>query len=751
MSESTRRPVTEEITRAAEEHFRRAEHADPEALARRLVQALGDGRMRDLARAPALLSMLCELFASAPGTPVPTSKAALFLRFVSHRCARLPLGSELLLEEIAHRLRDEKATLPVETAAEVRNAEQVLDPSGLFVREGDGLRFADPAIHEFLVARYIEHGQPIGAYSSWRYLRPRHGWSDRRLQVALFVAGLRLENGESLGLPLRLLVRRRRDRVTALSFVAALAGDGAPLPDAIVARTGELLEGMVVRVQDPRDWRRTVDALELLDGERALAALETAVRSSPEHELRAAELLLERDPRRAERAMAAQTGDTGVPAARRERMIALLSEHLPPDKATELLVERALDPSLDAAAVKLALTVLPRDRLRGLALLEHQLAGAAWRDEVRLSAGVELLRQDGTRALPGLETLGLATSVSPEVRLQAGQALVEHEAFGEHGTRVLTGLARDGRVPHAAVRVEAAVRIPTRVDGDACLAFMVSRAGGLDEAGRLDAATALLGRDRALGLAALDELLDDRRVSRESWLRAALVAAPADRGFRLERLSRSKRMGTDEQVRAAKALVRFDRPVGGRRLGDLAVSARGLSDAERLRTAVAALEAAPDCGKEALVRLTDGVLDDPHQVLEAIGHLSGVDPGLADQRLARLAGPRGWTGPEALWAASAIGSERRRLAALAELADRDLDLGVRLAAIDEVARASRREAARLYRRLLDTGRLDHAEQLAAAVHFQDHDAYAAKGYIERLAADPDVAEPLRETARSRLA
>jgi hypothetical protein len=243
----------------------------------------------------------------------------------------------------------------------------------------------------------------------------------------------------------------------------------------------------------------------------------------------------------------------------------------------------------------------------------------------------------------------------------------------------------------------------------------------------------------------LNALVDDGAVSTETRLRAASKAGPLDRGAGLERLGRRRELSTQEKLRAAEDLARFNPAKGGSRLSELALTARGLSERERLAAAVAATKADRGIGKKTFTEL-GRVLHDHAVLLEAIDHLRRFDSGLADKQLDRLADR--WTGPDALDAANAIRSGSRRLACLTRLAQSGkLALPLRLEAIDAVARLRQGDATRLYRRLLDDGRLGHAEQLTVLTSFQRHAGSAARSYLDRLANDPGMPESLRKEAR----
>jgi hypothetical protein len=137
-------------------------------------------------------------------------------------------------------------------------------------------------------------------------------------------------------------------------------------------------------------------------------------------------------------------------------------------------------------------------------------------------------------------------------------------------------------------------------------------------------------------LAALNDLVDDSAVSTDTRLQAASTVGRLDRGAALERLGRHREMSTQEKLSAARELARFNPAKGASRMSELALTARRMSDHERLTAAVAAAKADRNSGKKTFTELIR-VLHDPAVILEAIDHLRGLDSGLADKQLDRLA------------------------------------------------------------------------------------------------------------------
>ncbi|KAB2343688.1 NACHT domain-containing protein [Actinomadura rudentiformis] len=733
----------EEIARSAENWYREHGYEDPRALAARLAQAMGDSRLNEHARTPLHLSMACELFAVSETAPLPVSRTGLYRRFIDLRCGRLPAGGGL--RGLAHELRDGQSLLELAQTyfhPPDQVVGQLLEPSGLFVRHGADYRFVDASYQDYLCAEFIQ-AERTGWLSRRRYLRPRDSWPERDLRVAAFLIGLWLEDGQDLGRWLRLLLRRKRNRVASLRLLAMVVDDGVPLPDAIRTGTVQRLQQLVAEPfgspGTPDGWSRLVEALDMVDPEQAQNILDDVVRRSHTHGPGAAELLLRRDRRRALDAMAAQIQDRQMISSVRARMLELLTRQLPPEEAAQARAVAALDPSMGEAGVQQATAVLKHDPARGLDLLEHQADHSDWNDEARFKAARELFGQDPARAVPLLKKLGLSSARSPQVRYDAGRLL------GADGNEVFRELALDSGVHNAHLRINAAVKVEPAAEADRCLAS-IAKEGGLDPAGRLAAGSALFDRDRVLGLEALEPLVIDRSTPVDISLEAASTAASADGGACLDRLAGAKERPVYSRKQAAILLRRYKPAWAAKHLSELALNAK-MSNAERVNTATAAAGADRETGEQTLVALATKKFHNPDDQLNAVGELKKLNPAQATKLLVRFAGD--WRGPSALDAALAIDSRRQRITSLAKIADRSIDTTMRLQAIGEVGKLDKREATHLYERLLGRQRhLSGHDMLEVALAFHDHEHRAAAGHLKALAGNPKLNMDLRKRANS---
>ncbi|NUP15251.1 MAG: NACHT domain-containing protein [Streptomyces sp.] len=72
----------DEVERIARGWFRALELAEPEVTARQFTEALAPAGLSDLARVPLTMSMLCQLHAVAPGSPLPRGRGEIYRNFV---------------------------------------------------------------------------------------------------------------------------------------------------------------------------------------------------------------------------------------------------------------------------------------------------------------------------------------------------------------------------------------------------------------------------------------------------------------------------------------------------------------------------------------------------------------------------------------------------------------------------------------------------------------------------------------------
>lgn len=185
--EVARVATDEDIARRVAEWFLENGWEDPEGLATRLVQTLGRKTLRELARTPLTTSMICEVFLADAAAELSMSRSGLYRAFCALRFRRLPEIGPAVLPRLAYDLRADGNILaaaqtyvqcywqdfPGLTGTPDEVANQVLERSGLFVKEGADYRFIDRSIQDFLSAEFIAaYYRPVFV-SRWKHLRPR--------------------------------------------------------------------------------------------------------------------------------------------------------------------------------------------------------------------------------------------------------------------------------------------------------------------------------------------------------------------------------------------------------------------------------------------------------------------------------------------------------------------------------------------------------------------------------------------------
>jgi hypothetical protein len=744
--------TTEEILRSAVDSFRRNGHADPERMGVRLVRALENGRLRDHTYTPLIMSMLSEVFAASPAEPLPASRADLYRRFFQLRCRQLPKIATRVLPELAYDLRRggevldqaERRVGSTDSPDLPGTAREILDQSGMFVEQATGYHFADPSFQHFLEAEYLRALRPV-QITRWRYLSPRNT-SSRRYPVAVFLAGLWLADGQNLNGWLRWLLGRRWHRTAALSFVATLVGDGAPIPETIVTRSFESLKQGVFRPHiELAERKRMAAALVNVHREKALTFFEAAIHRDDTC-VDAAELLLLLDEARGDRVVVARLEDS-PPARLGEPLWHLVKGHLAPERAAKLLATMLSGPVYAAATAEpLIAEMRAFDPDLARRVLEYRITPKAeLSDDERRYNARELFHLDPQHSLPIMLKLGRPTA-SPQWRLHIGMLIID--MYADDGCDILTRLALDPDVRDVRIRIAAALGLTSEEARVACLATLASARGSLDLQGRLTVIKMLLDRAPKRGLVAIDELLEDH-VPGEARVKAAEMAAAVDRGARLDRLAGSSGLTAEHRGQAALHLRSHDALKASGHLADLAMSATEKTDAWRLNTASYAAAADRKTGEKVLADLA-GRLSDANMRVKAIEQLMPLNPRRAQDLAFELIKSRSFTGERGRRVALKLIRRELRTDALALLIERQKDLALRLRMITDVARISKPNATRLYRHMLDQGRLGHGERLKVTLALSNHEPKAAIPYLQDLESDHRVPKSIRKNAKSTL-
>ncbi|GGV29449.1 NACHT domain-containing protein [Streptomyces sp. PDY-4] len=532
--------AADDLPHIARSWFEVFQLSDVDSAVARFLESLAGTGLNDLARTPLMASMLCQLHATHPDTPLPTNRGAVYRAFtdllnerqhlgaggvrtqtrllfdrygktaLAHAEAALDRMPALIAQHAARRLVghwsdpvDAISTDPDAQPAPVVSAsvwraflEGSLRRSGLMTTRGGRLDFLHQTMLEYQAAQHATRTPEAASRSLRTLFRPQHrllpGWA----------------------------TRYRVPRHVDASYIGFLL-DAAP-----PASAGDIASILTHLVS-----RSDMDGCILISD---LALLSTSL---PEHAVGLASARF--------RSVA---GDPTAPASRRvaaaEALIGLAG-HV----GTDLLHSLASDPALRSSArTNAAQALVDRSDDRCSTLLETLTTSPDLEPDARVWAAEKLLAVDRTRGIAGLGALGRDISLPGRTRRWAAGRLCEYDRAG--GIRLLLLLACDPALGPAD-RLHAANDL-LEVDGSAAADLLEAFAldPALDRTHRVSAAHScvrLLGSGAAglLRVLALDaSLIGYDRV----WAADTLLAIDGVTGSEiLEALSQADGLHEDDR------------------------------------------------------------------------------------------------------------------------------------------------------------------------------------------------------------
>ncbi|MFD5476409.1 NACHT domain-containing protein [Streptomyces hawaiiensis] len=568
----TLQPFTaDDLPRIARSWFEAFQLPEVDRVVTRFLESLEGTRLTDLARTPLMASMLCQLHATHPDSPLPTSRGGVYRAFTDLLHERQHAGSGGVRTQTRHlfdrygstALASAEAVLdrmpaliaqhaarglvghwsdPVAAIASdpaVRPAPHVsadvwrafieagLRRSGLMTTRAGRLDFLHRTMLEYLAARHATRTPEAASRSLRTLFRPRRGllpgWVSRYQvprQVDVSYVGFLLDvsPAASSGTIASILARlASRSGMDGCALIADLALLSTSLPEQAVAIATRRFRSVA---EDPA--------------------------ASPSGRVTSAEALISLVGTQGTDLLHRLASDSALQSGARTYAAQALVDR-GDDRCTALLEALGTDRSLDPQArVWAAEKLLTADRTRGTALLDHLGRDTHLPGKTRTWAAQKLCGHDESGGIGLLRLLALDPTLDQAHRLQAATVLLE--TAGPDVADPLEALARDVRLDHAH-RVRAA---------HACVRVLGS--GAVELLGALALDTTLVGYDRvwAAGtLAALDaekgspvlEALgqdgalheDDRRWVRDSLAR--LDAEPAATGGLTEQERESPHAG----------------------------------------------------------------------------------------------------------------------------------------------------------------------------------------------------------------
>ncbi|MFE7901013.1 NACHT domain-containing protein [Streptomyces sp. NPDC057424] len=542
--------TTDDLPHIARSWFEAFGLPDVDGAVARFLESLAGTRLTDLARTPLMASMLCQLHATHPDTPLPASRGAVYRAFTDLLNERQHVGTGGIRTQTRH-LFDRYGTTAL------AHAEAALDRMPALIAQHAARRlvgrWSDPV--DALSADPAAQPAPHVSASVWRaflegslrrsgLMTTRAGRLDFLHQTMLEYQAARhaTRTPETASRSLRSLFRPRRGllpgwatryrvpRHVDVSYVgflldaapAASAGDIASILTRLVSRSG--MDGCVL-ISD-------------------LALLSTSL---PEH---AVDLATQR--------FRSVADDPAAPAPRRvtaaEALVGLAGR-----VGTDLLHSLAGDPALQSSArTDAAQALLDRSDDRCTALLEALGTDHGLDPGARAWAAEKLLATDRTRGIALLDALGRDISLPGRTRRWAAGRLYAYDEAG--GSCLLQLLARDPALDQAH-RLHAANDL-LEAGGPAAAGMLEALAldPTFDRTHRVSAAhfcARLLGSGAAglLGALALDvTLVGYDRV----WAAGTLAALDTAKGSRiLETLSQDGSLHEDDRRWVRESLTRL--------------------------------------------------------------------------------------------------------------------------------------------------------------------------------------------------
>lgn len=547
--------TTDDLPHIARSWFEAFRLPDVDSAVARFLESLAGTRLTDLARTPLMASMLCQLHATHPDTPLPASRGAVYRAFTDLLNERQHSGTGGIRTQTRH-LFDRYGTTAL------AHAEAALDRMPALIAQHAARRlvghWSDPV--DAIAADPAVQPAPHVSASVWRaflegslrrsgLMTTRAGRLDFLHQTMLEYQAARhaTRTPEAASRSLRSLFRPRRGllpgwatryrvpRHVDVSYVgflldaapAASAGDIASILTRLVSRSG-------------------------MDGCVLIADLALLSTSLPEHAVGLAT-----------RRFRAVADDPAAPASRRvtaaEALIGLAGR-----TGTDLLHSLASDAGLRSSArTDAAQALLDRGDDRCSALLEALSTDHGLEPGARVWAVEKLLAADRRRGIAGLGTLGRDTSLPGGTRRWAAERLYAHDQAS--GVRLLLLVACDPALDQAD-RLHAANAL-LEADGSAAADLLEAFAldPTLDRTHRVSAAHScarLLGSG-ATGLLhafALDATLTgyDR-----VWAAETLAALDSVTGSKiLEALSQDGGLHEDDRTWVRESLTRLTAEAG---------------------------------------------------------------------------------------------------------------------------------------------------------------------------------------------
>jgi hypothetical protein len=485
--------------------------------------------------------------------PAVPGEIAALERFLGHQLAEVGptphLGRDTvreLLEQIAFRSRAVAGQVPPairwdemsplldwpagpDDAGKHTVITELLGAGGIFVTDGDALRFADRTVHEYLAAGYIVRRQPHGPrwrdLPPWRYLAPQEIWPWPDAGVTLFVTALWRRNARSrVDRRLRSLLRARH-RHPNIRFVIELVRRDLVPGSGLSARTATILDDELADGrQDNRRWQAMSEALRALDPERADAKLESLFRTpprtiTPHRRFTALDELRKHDPARGARNLRFLADNpTGTPEENLENAALIAArDHEEGVRAMRLL---ANTPAMDELRADAAIHAGSPDLLAEL--IEHPRGLS---DAGRLKVSGELLKREPATAVAVMVKF-VETAVEQDTPLRIAELIEPHEPHTS--LRIAHELAWP--VEHridSRVRLRA-VRLIGKIDGGQAIPALhrLSADGSVLDEVRLAAAKHIA--EDGGPITALIDLAKDPALERPYRVEAASVAGSAD-------------------------------------------------------------------------------------------------------------------------------------------------------------------------------------------------------------------------------
>ncbi|GAA4669929.1 trypsin-like peptidase domain-containing protein [Phytohabitans rumicis] len=599
----------EQVQRFATQWLRALAVADPEATAEVFVAELDRAGLAALARTPLLVTMLCQLFVSAPDQRLPHSRAQTYRRFVElmqeqqyvaglrgiHAQVSAALdrygpnaeaaamrevdGSLDLVARLASVRRagdtTAAATLLAAWTQERRPRHvpehtwvgvlvELIRRSGLVVERAGDVVFIHQTILEHLAARFdaadpVASAAALRRLSSWQRRRPwfRGSWMAPEGDEP-YLRFLLAEWTPSTPLTATLTRIASGGGLAGGKFIAACHADGVVVDrKALTAAVSTLARLAARRTEYANERMQAVETLRLLDDERAVglyAALAVATRvrrhagRRRSYDMNAAAVVaLGRSARPLAADLLAQIAANRAARGdvRLEAARSLIRRGDP--RAASMLTKLAVDKDVETVGNSvLTLNDGGADRLATLA----RSPGLSWRG--RLEAAQAVAELGDPQAVILLAFLVADPSTPPSIRWQAGDTLVLR---CQRGADALALAAGSEAVPHASRIVAASL---LSLHGDPRAADLLTAIG---------ADPAALATHRVLIMRTFAELGDPRAVDL-----AAAVAADASAG--------------SVRVDAAEAVGEFDEEKAADLLTEIANTPR---DADELHAAALAL------------------------------------------------------------------------------------------------------------------------------------------------------------------